>query len=100
MIESIAVGESIAAARSTRQLQRLTKPMAASIPDGIMIGSHSWREMGAVASFHARYDTIRMACHGFWKDPATMWVSYIRPYKDTFPYSRFLAEIFDFLRGI
>ena len=58
---------------------------------GLVVASHSWREMGAVASFHAKYDTLRMASHGFWKDPGTMWNNYIKPYKDTFPFCRFLA---------
>ena len=56
--------------------------------------------MGAVACYQAKFDSLRMACHGFWRDVATMWVSYVRPYKDVFPYSRFLASVFDFLRGV
>ena len=56
--------------------------------------------MGAVNCFLARYDSLRMANHGFWRDVSTMWNSYIRPYKDEFPYSRFLGAVFDFLRGV
>ena len=41
-----------------------------------------------------------MSCHGFWRDLTTMWNSYIRPYKDSFPYCRFLAGVFDFLQAV
>jgi hypothetical protein len=97
---SVRTGESASAQFLTLQLRRLVRPMAHEIPAGVVLGSHSWREMGAVASFHAKYDTLRMACHGFWKDPGTMWNSYIKPYKDTFPFCRFLAATFDFLRAV
>ena len=84
----------------TQQLRRLSKPLAASIPKGAVIGSHSWREMAAVSCYLAWFDSLHMANHGFWRDPATMWSSYIRPYKDVFPYSQFIAAVFDFLRGV
>ena len=56
--------------------------------------------MGAVAAFLARYDSLRMANHGFWRDPATMYRSYIAPFLDIFPYSQFLSRVFDFLAGV
>ena len=56
--------------------------------------------MAAVACFHARYDSLRCACHGLLKDANTIWTSYIRPYKEVFPYSAFLAEVFDFLHAV
>jgi hypothetical protein len=93
-------GESAPAMFLTRKLRDMVKPMAASVPAGSVIGSHSWREMAAVACYHARFDTLRMAAHGFWRDPRTMFVSYIRPYMDSFPFCRFLAGVFDFLRGV
>ena len=65
-----------------------------------MIGSHSWQEMAAVACYQAKFDTLRMSCHRFWRDPTTMWNSYIRPYKDSFPYCRFLVGVFDFLWAV
>eukprot|EP01052_Picozoa_sp_SAG31_P070131 SAG31_NODE_28974_length_402_cov_2.937294_1_plen_84_part_01 len=46
-------------------------------PAGCKIGSHSWREMGCVASYLARYDSLRMANHGFWRDVQTTWQLYI-----------------------
>jgi hypothetical protein len=97
---TVAVGESAPAGFLTQQLRRLSKPLAASIPKGAVIGSHSWREMAAVSCYLAWFDSLHMANHGFWRDPATMWSSYIRPYKDVFPYSRFIAAVFDFLRGV
>ena len=56
--------------------------------------------MGCVASYLARYDSLRMANHGFWKDVQTMFKSYIEPFLDVFPYSPFLSRVFDFLRGV
>jgi hypothetical protein len=97
---SVKPGESAAAMFLTRRLRALTAPMAAHLPRGAVVGSHSWREMAAVACYQAKFDTLRMACHGFWRDPATMWSSYIRPYKDSFPFCRFLAGVMDFLRAV
>ena len=97
---SVATGESKHSQFLTQNLRRLAAPLASSLPKGVVIGSHSWREMAAVACFLARFDSLRMANHGFWRDVATMWNSYIKPYKDVFPYSRFLAMVFDFLRGV
>ena len=37
---------------------------------------------------------------GWIMDVNTMWNSYIRPYKEVFPHSAFLAEVFDFLRAV
>eukprot|EP01052_Picozoa_sp_SAG31_P021746 SAG31_NODE_1697_length_7503_cov_11.474473_3_plen_148_part_00 len=96
----VGVGECPHAALLSKQLQRLAKPLASSFSRGVVVGSHSWREMGVVACYQAKFDSLWMASHGFWRDVATMWVSYIRPYKDVFPYSRFLAAVFDFLRGV
>ena len=58
------------------------------------------RAIQLAACFHVRYDSLRCACHGFWKEVDTIWTSYIRPYKEVFPYSAFLAEVFDFLRAV
>jgi hypothetical protein len=93
-------GEDKAAAFLTMKLRELTAPLKRELPKGAVIASHSWREMAAVACFHARYDSLRCASHGFWKDVSTMWTNYIRPYKEVFPYSAFLAEVFDFLRAV
>lgn len=96
----VVTGEDAAATFLTTKLRELTAPLKRTLPKGAVIASHSWREMAAVACFHARYDSLRCACHGFWKDVNTMWTSYIRPYKEVFPYSAFLAEVFDFLRAV
>ena len=97
---STITGESRAAQWLTEQLRLVTAPVSNRIPDGVVIGSHSWREMAAVGCYQAKYDPLRMTCHGFWRDPTTMFNSYIRPYVDLFPYSRFLAQVFDFLRAV
>ena len=97
---AVSTGEARAAQFLTEELRRLAGPLLSSLPSGAVIGSHSWREMAAVSCFLARFDSLRMANHGFWREVSTMWNSYIRPYKDVFPYSRFLAQVFDFLRGV
>ena len=93
-------GESRPAAWLTQQLQLLCAPVLHTLPAGCKVGSHSWREMGCVASYLARYDSLRMANHGFWRDVQTMFKSYIEPFLDVFPYSPFLSRVFDFLRGV
>jgi hypothetical protein len=70
-----------------------------NLPVGATVSSHSFREMGATASAKAGFDSIRMAAHGHWREIATMYNSYIKPYLSAFPYSRFLAELNDFLRS-
>jgi len=76
----------------TAKMRDLTRGV--DVPAGCTTSSHSWREMGAVASFKANYDTMRMCERGFWKDPNTMYTAYIQPYLH-FPRSEFLAELYD-----
>ena len=76
----------------TAKMRDMTRGVV--VPTGSTVSSHSWREMGAVASYKANYDMMRMCERGFWKDPATMWGSYIQPFLD-FPRSDFLAELYD-----
>lgn len=71
-------GGSEAAMIMTAKMRDLTRGV--SVPAGCTTSSHSWREMGAVASFKANYDTMRMCERGFWKDPNTMYTAYIQPY--------------------
>ena len=54
----------------------------------------------AATCFLAKYDSIRMASHGFWQNVGTMYDSYIKPYKNILPNSRLLARLFDFLRAV
>ena len=67
---------------------------------GVIVASHSWREMVATACYMAHYDSLRMGSHGFWQNVATMYVAYIEPYHAIFPISPFLARLFDFLRVV
>jgi hypothetical protein len=85
-------GGSEAAMIMTAKMRDMTRGVV--VPKGSTVSSHSWREMGAVASYKANYDMMRMCERGFWKDPATMWGSYIQPFLD-FPRSDFLAELYD-----
>eukprot|EP01052_Picozoa_sp_SAG31_P060705 SAG31_NODE_19852_length_590_cov_0.877800_2_plen_50_part_00 len=48
----------------------------------------------------AKFDSVRMAAHGFWESVGTMYSKYIKPYKTIFPYSRWLAELNDHLRAV
>jgi hypothetical protein len=92
-------GQSLAANIATRKLRVLAAPAISGLPAGVVVGSHSWREMAATACAQARYDSVRMAAHGGWKRLDTMFGSYIDPYLQVFPWSRWLAELYDWLRS-
>jgi hypothetical protein len=79
----------------TGWLRKLT--VGVEIPGGAVVASHSWRETGAVSCHKANYDTMKMCEHGFWRDPNTMFTSYIRPFLH-FPRSALLAELYDCLQ--
>jgi hypothetical protein len=96
----VQTGEDKAAALLTKRLRTLCHQLLLELPAGAIVASHSWREMAAVACFLAGYDSLRMTNHGFWQDPATMYNAYIKPYKGSFPLSRILAQLFDFLRAV
>ena len=96
----VQTGEDKSAAVLTKQLRVLCRRLVESLPAGVIVASHSWREMAATACFLAKYDSIRMASHGFWQNVGTMYDSYIKPYKNIFPNSRLLAQLFDFLRAV
>ena len=83
----------------TDKLREIVDVESLNLPFGATVSSHSFREMGATASAKAGFDSIRMAAHGHWREIATMYNSYIKPYLSAFPYSRFLAELNDFLRS-
>jgi hypothetical protein len=92
-------GESLAATIATRKLRDLAAPAVIGLPPDVVIGSHSWREMAATCCAQARYDSVRMAAHGCWKKLDTMFGHYIDPYMEQFPWSRWLAELYDWLRA-
>ena len=77
----VQTGEDKSAAVLTKQLRVLCRRLVESLPAGVIVASHSWREMAATACFLAKYDSIRMASHGFWQNVGTMYDSYIKPYK-------------------
>jgi hypothetical protein len=95
----VAAGADRSAVILTRQLRVMSRDFAVSLPAGAMIASHSWREMAAVACYQARYDSLRMTEQGFWQNMATMFSAYIKPYLSIFPFSPWLAELFDFLKA-
>jgi hypothetical protein len=90
-----AEGGSLASGIMTRKLRAVCAGVR--VPKGSTISSHSWREMGAVASYKANYDVMKMTDRGFWRDPNTMYSSYIKPFL-SFPFSALLAELFDDLQ--
>ena len=71
-----AKGGSVAAALLSEQLRLLTPD--ADIPRGCVVGSHSWREMMALAAYRAGKNWLRAAEFGFWRNPTTMWSSYVQ----------------------
>ena len=83
----------------TDKLRELVDIESLNLPVGATVSSHSFREMGATAAAKAGYDSIRMAAHGHWREIATMFNSYIKPFLDAFPFSLVLAELNDFLRS-
>mgnify|MGYP004218423927 CR=1 FL=1 len=96
---TVAAGSDRSSAIITARMRSMFSDFVASLPKGQIVACHSWREMAAVACFHAHYDSTRMAAHGFWESIGTMYSAYIKPYQTAFPYCRWLAELFDFLRA-
>jgi hypothetical protein len=87
-------GGSVAATLLSQQLRTLVPD--ADIPDGGMVGSHSWREMMALSAYRSGRHMLRCTEFGFWRKPDTMWASYIQPYL-SFPRSPICEQIVDFL---
>ena len=83
----------------TDKMQVMFRGFLSGLPAGQTVSCHSWREMAATGCFLAHYDSTRMAAHGFWESVNTMYTHYIKPYRTVFPYSRVLADVFDFLRA-
>ena len=71
-------GGSVAATLMSQQLRTLVPD--ADIPEGGMVGSHSWREMMALSAYRSGRHMLRCTEFGFWRKPDTMWASYIQPY--------------------
>ena len=65
-----------------------------NLPVGAIVASHSFRELGATMAIKARYSPALSADHGLWRRIATMHERY---FFAEFPYSRWLAAMFDFL---
>jgi hypothetical protein len=83
-----------AATRITAEFRRLVPRAELRLPAGAVVSSHSFREMGASIAMAAGYSEHRARRHGLWKQLATMLNHYVF---DEFPFSRWLAELFDFL---
>eukprot|EP01052_Picozoa_sp_SAG31_P015392 SAG31_NODE_988_length_10542_cov_52.848319_2_plen_409_part_00 len=69
-------------------------PATLQLPEGAVVSSHSFREMGASVAMAAGYSENRSRRHGLWRRLNTMLEHYVF---DWFPFSRFLARVFDFL---
>ena len=80
--------------RLTKEFRRLVPPETLNLPDGAIVASHSFREMGATTAVKARYSAPLACAHGLWKRLATMNDHYVFL---EFPYSRWLARVLDFL---
>eukprot|EP01052_Picozoa_sp_SAG31_P004473 SAG31_NODE_186_length_20918_cov_26.890917_1_plen_193_part_00 len=79
----------------TEKFRELVPPGTLNLPAGAIVASHSFREMGASVSMAAGYSDNKSRRHGLWRRLATMLEHYV---VDEFPFSPFLAKIFDFLR--
>lgn len=86
-------GGSAAASLMTQDLRDLVGSRV-SVPPGVTMSSHSWREMGAVSSSRAGWCLFKMMRRGLWKRVETMIASYIDPFP-YFPFSPVLAELYD-----
>eukprot|EP01052_Picozoa_sp_SAG31_P035353 SAG31_NODE_4254_length_3414_cov_5.296833_4_plen_99_part_00 len=78
----------------TRKFRDLVPRESLGLPDDAVVASHSFREMGASIAMAAGYSDNKSRRHGLWKRLQTMLDHYV---DDAFPYSRYLARIFDFL---
>ena len=87
-------GGAAAANRLTKEFRRLVPPETLNLPAGAVVASHSFRELGATMAIKARYSPALSADHGLWRRIATMHERY---FFAEFPYSRWLAAVFDFL---
>jgi hypothetical protein len=94
-VSASARGGATAANKLTTEFRRLVPPETLNLPAGAIVASHSFRELGATMSIKARYSPSLSADHGLWKRIATMHEHY---YFAEFPWSAWLAAVFDFLQ--
>ena len=87
-------GGSAAAERLTKEFRRLVPPETLNLPVGAVVGSHSFREMGATTSIKARCSEALICDQGLWQRFATVIEHY---YFKQFPFSQWAAAVFDFL---
>ena len=87
-------GEEPASTVLTRKFRDLVPREILNLPDYAIVASHSFREVGASIAMAAGYSDNKSRRHGLWKRLQTMLDHYV---DDSFPYSRYLARIFDFL---
>jgi hypothetical protein len=86
--------EAAAAGRITAEFRRLVPAVVLNLPAGAVVSSHSFREMGATTAVKARYSPALACDHGLWRDFSTLQSHY---YFQEFPFSAWLAAVFDFL---
>ena len=86
--------EAAAAQRITDEFRRLVDPATLNLPAGAVVSSHSFREMGATTAVKARFSPALACDHGLWREFATL---HSRYYFQEFPFSPWLATVFDFL---
>ena len=94
LVSARAQGGAAAANRLTAEFRRLVPPETLNLPAGAVVGSHSFREMGATTSIKARYSEALICDQGLWQRFATVIEHY---YFKQFPFSQWAAQVFDFL---
>ena len=85
-----------ASARLTAEFRRLVPADVLGLPEGAVVASQSFREMGASAAVVARYNLDVARRHGLWVRLNTMLEHYVF---DWFPASGFLERLFDWMAG-
>ena len=94
LVSARAQGGATAANKLTAEFRRLVPPETLNLPAGAVVGSHSFREMGATTSIKARYSEALICDQGLWQRFATVIEHY---YFKQFPFSQWAARVFDFL---
>ena len=90
----VPAGPAAAAQKITSEFRRLFPPHTLNLPAGAVVGSHSFREMGATCAVKAGYSPVLCCDHGFWRQFATLQNHYYYP---EFPFSQWMVLLLDFL---
>eukprot|EP01052_Picozoa_sp_SAG31_P035734 SAG31_NODE_4352_length_3321_cov_6.948790_3_plen_285_part_00 len=94
-VSATAQNGSAASGRLTKEFRRLVPTTALHLPDGAIVASQSFREMGATTAIKAGYSGALACAHGLWRRLATMHDHY---FFEAFPFSNWFATVLDWLK--